>query len=133
MTILKKTTNVNCPIKYSKLIIKRSQRLNDCKNDNFYILEYNNICYQEFPSGTNKNIKNICDGKIKYKEDSPFLYIDSNECCKSCSSKVFLKEKCIINNENNKNKQNIIDNIISDLKNNLLNDLLLNVTNGKKI
>ena len=66
------TTDFNCPINYSKLIIKRKQCINECKNDNIYNLEYNNICYKECPSGTNNN-NNICKGKIICKDDLHFL------------------------------------------------------------
>ena len=70
------TENENCTGKYNKLIYGKSQCLDECGNDNTYIYEYNNICYDNCPKGTVKSSKNnICYGeKNFYLSD-----IDNNE------------------------------------------------------
>ena len=40
-----------CPQKYNKLIQEKNKCIDKCQNDNTYVLEYNNICYENCPSG----------------------------------------------------------------------------------
>ena len=55
------TLNDSCPEEFSKLIIQKNKCVNKCKNDEQYIYEYNNICYENCPNGTIINeIANIC-------------------------------------------------------------------------
>ena len=55
------THNDSCPEEYSKLIIQKNKCVNKCKNDDLYIYEYNNICYEKCPNGTIINeIAKIC-------------------------------------------------------------------------
>ena len=41
--------NAICPMEYNKLIINKSKCIDECKKDDTYKYEYNNICYQECP------------------------------------------------------------------------------------
>ena len=43
--------NETCPEKY-KLIMNKSKCIDDCKKDDIYQYEYNNICYEECPIGS---------------------------------------------------------------------------------
>ena len=44
--------DVTCPDKYKKIINEKKKCTDDCKNDDFYKYEYNNICYHECPDDT---------------------------------------------------------------------------------
>ena len=46
------TKGYNCPENYNKLIIDKSECIDDCSKDSIYIYEYNNICYKEMPYTT---------------------------------------------------------------------------------
>ena len=37
--------NENCPEYFNKLIPEKSKCIDNCKNDNIYKYEYNNLCY----------------------------------------------------------------------------------------
>ena len=41
-----------CPLKYNKLIEPRKKCIDDCKNDDEYLYEYNNTCLKECPENT---------------------------------------------------------------------------------
>ena len=41
-----------CPIKFNKLIKFTNKCIDNCKNDDTFIYEYDNICYKECPNGT---------------------------------------------------------------------------------
>ena len=43
------TENSICPEEYNKLIINKSKCIDECKKDDTFKYEYNNICYQECP------------------------------------------------------------------------------------
>ena len=47
------TKDETCPSYYNKLIIEKNQCIEECNLDNTYKYEYNNICYQKCPNGTN--------------------------------------------------------------------------------
>ena len=42
-----------CPENYKKLIQQKKKCIDKCKNDDIYIYEYNNICFEKCPNGTN--------------------------------------------------------------------------------
>ena len=46
------TNNKTCPEKYNKLINEKNKCIDECKNDNIYRYQYNNICYEHCPDGT---------------------------------------------------------------------------------
>ena len=50
--IYKCTNNKTCPEKYNKLINEKNKCIDECKNDNIYRYQYNNICYEHCPDGT---------------------------------------------------------------------------------
>ena len=45
------TKDENCPQNQSKLILEKNKCIDECKNDDIYINEYNNICYETCPNG----------------------------------------------------------------------------------
>ena len=53
------TIDDKCPQNRNKLILEKNKCIDECKNDNIYINEYNNICYQNCPNGY-KPKNNIC-------------------------------------------------------------------------
>ena len=44
------TENKSCPVNYNKLISTQNRCIDDCKNDDTYKYEYQNICYAECPN-----------------------------------------------------------------------------------
>ena len=55
------TENEICPEQFNKLIKEKRKCIDDCKNDELYKYEYDNICYIECPLGTiNNETNNIC-------------------------------------------------------------------------
>ena len=59
------TKSEDCVDNYNKLIKEKSQCIDKCENDNTYIYEYANICYEECPEKTIKSSKNnyLCLGE----------------------------------------------------------------------
>ncbi len=76
------TEENSCPTNYNKIINEKKKCIDECKNDDTYIYEYNNICYSTCPSNTylkNDNI-NVC-----YKEPEGY-YLDTDDIYKPCYS-----------------------------------------------
>ena len=46
------TENNNCSGNYNKLILEKLKCIDNCKNDDIFKYEYNNICYERCPNGT---------------------------------------------------------------------------------
>ena len=67
-------TSNSCPTKYSKLIVSRNKCIDNCKNDNKYIYEYNNECFEICPEGKKLyESQNLCldecyDNQFEYNE-----------------------------------------------------------------
>ena len=53
------TSNLECPINYNKKIIEKNKCVTDCKEDDIYIYNYENICYKECPNKTFTNDSNL--------------------------------------------------------------------------
>jgi len=80
--------NETCPGEY-KLIINKTKCIDDCKNEDTYQFEYNNICYQECPKGSFQLEDNdyLC-----YDETPNGYFLDLNEqiykkCYESCNER----------------------------------------------
>jgi len=130
-----------CPNEYNKLIREKKQCIDNCYNDNIYIFEYNNTCYQniqiektyikEVDTEVIKTIYTI-DTMTHNEYDCPenYLFLDriTGECLKDCSAINFFYNICGIRNNNNHAKdimiKNIEDEIIDGSLDILLNDLL---------
>ena len=85
------TLNQNCPERYNMLIQEKSKCIDNCKNDNIYKYEYNNLCYENCPNN-----------KISSFEDK-YHCMDEND----------------INNYKNKNiNESVLENIKEYLLNN---------------
>jgi len=84
------TEKYECPIEYNKLITNKSKCINDCKNDDIYKYEYNNICYKRCPDKTYEIINS--NDKLCYNETPEGYYLDSKnlifkkcfDTCKTC-------------------------------------------------
>ena len=57
--IYKCTEEDSCPENNNKLIPEKKRCINECKNDNIYKYEYQNICYNSCPSGTINSMNNL--------------------------------------------------------------------------
>ena len=60
------TKNFSCPEDYNKLIDEKNKCINNCKYDDIYKYEFNNLCYKECPNGTIHNNENY----VCYKTNS---------------------------------------------------------------
>ena len=74
----------------NKFIIERTQCINNCSNDDYYMYEYNNLCYNLCPIGTHKSRYNdylceetICDNYYNY---------DLTGCLESIPMGYYLKD-----------------------------------------
>ena len=77
-----------CPDEY-KLIKEKKKCINQCKNDDIYINEYNNTCFQNCPHGTYE-LEDIEDNKC-YDKAIDGYYLDLNDekikkCYETCST-----------------------------------------------
>ena len=150
-----------CP-NNSKLIENTNICIDNCINTENKNFEYNNTCYEKCPKNTYYYYKiKICYDEIPLgfycndskhntldklpenskeferedidicSEDSPYLY-NNNSCIKECNAMDFLNHICKISNSNLSIKQNLILDVIDNIKNGTLDDLLSNVINGDK-
>ena len=72
------TQNEECPSDFPKKIREKKTCISDCTKDDYYNLEYNNICYNTCPEGTKiEDNPNLCEGYLI----CPILYnYDKTEC-----------------------------------------------------
>ena len=88
------TTNNVCEGEFNKLIPLKKKCIDKCKNDNIYIVEYNNTCLQNCPNGYNITEENnvlIC---TKNPEDSN-INKPCYELCQVCVEKgTVYNHKC---------------------------------------
>ena len=70
------TTSNSCPTNFNILIESKKKCIDDCKNDNEYIYEYNNNCFKECP----KNLKIDIEEK-KCLESCKENQLDFNNIC----------------------------------------------------
>ena len=89
------TESNNCPLQYNKLIDDKKKCIDDCKNDNEYIYEYNNNCIKICPE--NKKIyekQKLC---LDDCNEEQFEY--ENKCFDDCPKELFRifieRNKCI--------------------------------------
>ena len=87
----------NCSGIYNKLIIEKKRCIDDCKNDDIYKYEYNNICYKKCPNGTIFNQKNnICleeqniQSTIIFTSENYNYYFSTDKMIKNDSINYFL-------------------------------------------
>ena len=104
-----------------KKIVTETTCVDDCTSENSnYIFLYDNKCLNECPDGN--NLVTINDDKIcliECPENYPF--IKNGECSENCDSIEFLNKICYINDDYNNNieiKENIINEISDNIKNN---------------
>ena len=58
----------SCPEEYNKTIKEKNKCIDDCKNDDIYKYEYNNICYEKCPKNNYLNETNYICYPIKNNE-----------------------------------------------------------------
>ena len=121
------TTNDKCPDKQNKLILEKNKCIDECKNDNIYINEFNNICYKTCPINTNPN-NNIC-----IEEIDETIEIETQNLILNCSAEaLFLTKSCGSEVSNPTNKDQLISNIENDIMNRKIEGLLNNITQTKQ-
>ena len=101
----------NCPTNYSKVINEKNKCINECKNDDTYQYEYNNICYITCPTDTYVSIDNmyLCqDNPEGYYLDGENIYQKCYESCKFCNGEGDINNhNCISCKSNYKNLEEI--------------------------
>ena len=80
-----------------KYIPIKNKCINNCFEDNYFNFEFKNICYHECPHNTKPSINDICE-------------ID-------CDSIKLFNNLCLFNQTNFKSKEELIDNILENIKN----------------
>ncbi len=111
-----------------KFIIEKNKCLDNCYDDNFYKFEYNRLCYENCPDGTNAPLtnsflcKNITFETLTNKIDK------IEEEIKECNIIDFINNLCKMSD----NKEVNIKNIKNQLMNGTLNLLIDNLIGGEK-
>ena len=114
-----------------KFIIIKSECINECKNDENYQFEYNNICYESCPEETHNSYDNIC------LDDNDENLINTNdikdEIILDCNPMDYYNNLCTIkNNNNNTLKDYMINNIKEEIINGSMNSLIDKILDGEK-
>ena len=114
-----------------KFIIIKNECINDCKNDENYQAEYNNICYESCPEKTHNSYDNIC------QDDTIENLIKTNdikeENMSDCNPIDFYNNLCIIKkNNSNTFKDYMINNIKDEIINGSMNSLIDKIIDGEK-
>ena len=125
--------NDKCPYNHKNLIKEKDKCINNCNNDNKYIYEYNDICYELCPKNTYSifnNNKNLCIKECPI--ELPYEN-EMNECISECNITNLFNKKCFIKNDSPNIKDNIIKNIRNELLNGTLNELLINIDEGEDL
>ena len=131
------TKNDSCPSPYDKLIKPKKQCIDRCDKDNLYQYQFRNECYSECPYETIRSNKRKYFCESLCNEEEPYEIIDSQQCVNSCKINEMLKQLCILKykfDDKNKTKalkENIINDIISEIKSGLLNEILTEMIHNK--
>ena len=108
------TIEEECPENYQFLIHDGKKCIDDCKNEDEYILTFRNECFKECPQDTEK-IDYYCH--ILCTKDFPFEVVSNQTCVSKCSINEFSEEICIINyydNETNVTMEDVMINFIQE-------------------
>ena len=108
------TLDNNCPDNYKNLIIEKNKCIDNCSNDNIYIYEYNNTCYDICPNGTHNTTDSficekdlICEYYYNYTHDGCLDYIPQgyylNDSIKKTIDKCNIKCNNCTNDSMNNN------------------------------
>ena len=130
----------------SKFIPKKIQCIDDCSKDDIYICEYKNICYEQCPEiedvetiipVTSRIIESIITQEILTAQISEIIEenIENKIIEKTEKAEEIINSKNIeifINTGNATVKDEIIKNFKKDIINGELEDLIRNLTIGKK-
>ena len=99
------TKNLSCIENYDKLIYEKNECVNKCEKDINYKYEFRKRCYEGCPEGSVKIENNPLISKYFCKplcpQETPFVYISTQECVKNCPIKDMKLNTCIQNNEKN--------------------------------
>ena len=88
------TENMACPEKYKNIIFEKNKCVDECKNDDIYIYEYNNICYKNCPNETIINESdNICYNKQIIDSTIIFPLIPSSNIQNENTENNMIEEK----------------------------------------
>ena len=108
------TINKICPENYNKLIKQKNKCIDECKNDNIFIYEYNNICFdqiQDISSIITENLTNYITDRFTNLETESEKNI--GEIKYQCSNDDILTVICFFEDINNNSEiYNIIENQI---------------------
>ena len=101
-----------CPENYNKLIKQKNKCIDECKNDNIFIYEYNNICFdqiQDISSIITENLTNYITDRFTNLETESEQHIE--ELKYLCSNDDILTVICFFEDINNNSEiYNIIEN-----------------------
>ena len=150
------TSELLCPPNMNKLIPLKKFCIDDCKNDDIYIYEFNNICYKDSTTTvpeitevteinifnkdyltsileTTKRIEiNTIINDIKCTKEYPFKMVKTHTCVNNCTIVERQKGLCIINYElkDNEDNKEIEEKVIQDVKEEMKNLNISEVDKG---
>ena len=99
----------------------------DCSEDDTYIHQYKNKCYNNCPEGTilssdNKKCIVVCPENLPFEKNE--------ECFAECTSQDFFNQLCIINNNTIQSNEKMVDIIENSIKDESFNLLLEEIVNN---
>ena len=127
----RKDCNNTCFVNLEHKFIKEENKcINNCYDDNQYKFEYNNICYEICPEGTNTLSKDkyLCDDKSSENLEN----ISNNEFTEESNCMELFNNECIIENNSTNTKDKIITNIKNEILNGNLDELIDKLLNDDK-
>ena len=119
----------------TKFIPNNIKCINDCRSDEIYRYEFNNVCYKECPSNTIKSKNNEFYCEILCTKELPYEIIENHTCVSHCSISDIYKNICKKNfiGENEPKKTNLGVKIVEEILNGNMGDLLEQVLQNNSI
>ena len=131
------TNNFSCPENYNKLIINKSECIDNCMRDNYYKYNFNDTCIEKCPDGTIYNDPNkICHyNEININIDSTYIIddININRTTNNISINNYINiSNYISNNIIYSEEDSLIINLQENIMNGKMNDIIKSVSESKK-
>ena len=130
------TDSLKCIEPYGKIIYDKNECVKSCSETNNYKyeLKLGQACLKICPENFYEPNENQFFCIPKCPQDKPFLLVDTLECVSQCTIKQRQNKLCVIYYMFSKEvNNNIFNEVVSQTRNELLNDFDLSVVNGNII
>ena len=124
---------MQCPEPYDKIIYSKNECIKSCNETNTYKYEVliSKVCLMECPENFYKTDDNPFSCIPKCPVEKPFLLVESYKCVSYCTIKQRQNKSCLtLNIFSEEANYHIFDEIINQIRNELLNEFDPSVVNG---